>query len=117
MSQSRACGTAAGEAGNDPFERSKYALSHIWHEWDGMQDVVAEMQAQEAATGVYPRGAGPTAVAAYTARVLAEGPPRGIPYTPREARQWWANFVREHCPERYPASHQMARCAQPEPRL
>jgi hypothetical protein len=25
-----------GEVGNDPFERSKYALSHIWHEWPGM---------------------------------------------------------------------------------
>ena len=25
-----------GEVGNDPFLRSKYALSHIWREWPGM---------------------------------------------------------------------------------
>ena len=30
------------EPGNDPWERSKYAMCHMWHEWDGMQEVVAE---------------------------------------------------------------------------
>ncbi|MEE2785593.1 MAG: hypothetical protein VYE04_19670 [Pseudomonadota bacterium] len=32
------------EEGNDPWERSKYAMCHQWHEWDGMGEVVAEMQ-------------------------------------------------------------------------
>ena len=30
------------EDGNDPWERSKHAMCHMWHEWDGMADVVAE---------------------------------------------------------------------------
>ena len=30
------------EEGNDPWERSKHAMCNMWHEWDGMQDVVAE---------------------------------------------------------------------------
>ncbi|MCZ6888431.1 MAG: hypothetical protein O7H39_08040 [Gammaproteobacteria bacterium] len=34
------------EEGNDPWERSKYAMCNMWHEWDGMQDVVAEEQAK-----------------------------------------------------------------------
>ena len=34
------------EAGNDPWERSKYAMCHIWHEWDGMQEIVAEERAK-----------------------------------------------------------------------
>ncbi|HJN50225.1 MAG: hypothetical protein QGI68_10845 [Pseudomonadales bacterium] len=34
------------EEGNDPWERSKYALCNMWHEWDGMQEVVAEQQAR-----------------------------------------------------------------------
>ena len=33
------------EAGNNPWERSKYAMCNMWHEWDGMQEVVAEQQA------------------------------------------------------------------------
>jgi hypothetical protein len=36
-----------GEVGNDPFDRSKYALSHIWQEWPGMAGIVAEMKAKE----------------------------------------------------------------------
>ena len=47
-----------GERGNDPYERSKYALSHIWHEWPGMADIVAEMKEKESESGVYPKGAG-----------------------------------------------------------
>ncbi len=35
------------EEGNDPWERSKYAMCHMWHEWEGMQKVVAEEQAKE----------------------------------------------------------------------
>ena len=30
------------EEGNDPWERSKYAMCNMWDEWDGMQEVVAE---------------------------------------------------------------------------
>jgi hypothetical protein len=29
------------EEGNDPWARSKHALTHMWDEWEGMQDVVA----------------------------------------------------------------------------
>ncbi len=29
------------ENGNEPFVRSKHALTHMWEEWDGMQDIVA----------------------------------------------------------------------------
>ena len=32
------------EEGNNPWERSKHAMCNIWHEWDGMQDVVAEQE-------------------------------------------------------------------------
>lgn len=32
------------EDGNNPWERSKYAICNMWHEWEGMQDVVAEME-------------------------------------------------------------------------
>ncbi len=32
------------EPGNDPFARSKQALTHMWEEWDGMQTVVREEQ-------------------------------------------------------------------------
>ncbi|MEM7016612.1 MAG: hypothetical protein AAF512_04630 [Pseudomonadota bacterium] len=35
------------EEGNDPWERSKYAMSNMWDEWEGMQDVVAEEKAKE----------------------------------------------------------------------
>ena len=31
------------ESGNDPWERSKYAMCHMWDEWEGMQEIVAEM--------------------------------------------------------------------------
>lgn len=34
------------EEGNDPWERSKYAMCNMWDEWEGMQDVVAEMEQQ-----------------------------------------------------------------------
>lgn len=34
------------EEGNDPWERSKYAMCNVWHEWDGMQEVVAEEKAK-----------------------------------------------------------------------
>ena len=36
------------EEGNNPWERSKHAMCNMWHEWDGMQDVVAEERAKEA---------------------------------------------------------------------
>ena len=32
------------EEGNDPWERSKYAMCNQWHNWDGMQEIVAEEQ-------------------------------------------------------------------------
>lgn len=32
------------EDGNDPWERSKYAMCNQWHNWDGMQEIVAEEQ-------------------------------------------------------------------------
>ncbi len=32
------------EEGNDPWQRSKHALTHMWHEWEGMQDIVAAEQ-------------------------------------------------------------------------
>ena len=37
------------EEGNDPWERSKHAMCNMWHEWDGMADVVAQEQAKAAA--------------------------------------------------------------------
>ncbi len=37
------------ESGNDPWERSKHAMCNMWEEWEGMQEVVAEGRAQEAA--------------------------------------------------------------------
>jgi hypothetical protein len=30
------------EEGNNPWVRSKHALTNMWHEWEGMQDIVAE---------------------------------------------------------------------------
>ena len=30
------------EQGNDPWERSKHAMCHMWNEWEGMREVVAE---------------------------------------------------------------------------
>ena len=33
------------EEGNNPWERSKHHLCNMWEEWEGMQDVVAEMKA------------------------------------------------------------------------
>merc|ERR1712232_1082573 len=89
-----------GEVGNDPFARSKYALSHIWHEWPGMTEIVAEMKAKERRTGVYPKGAGPNAVADYAKWVAThhwgEGYPSHIPTTPKEAREYWAQYERNH---------------------
>ena len=35
------------EEGNDPWERSKRAMCDTWHEWDGMQEVVAQERAEE----------------------------------------------------------------------
>lgn len=32
------------EEGNDPWERSKYAMCNMWDEWEGMQDIVAELE-------------------------------------------------------------------------
>lgn len=34
------------EEGNNPWERSKHHLCNMWEEWEGMQDVVAEMEAE-----------------------------------------------------------------------
>ena len=36
------------EEGNDPWERSKHAMCNMWHEWDGMQAVVAEEREKQA---------------------------------------------------------------------
>jgi len=79
-----------GEVGNDPHVRSKYALSHIWHEWDGMQDFVAEMKAKEEAGEIpYPRGAGANAVAEYVEAAQSyRSQLSHIPYTPKEADEW-----------------------------
>lgn len=82
-----------GEVGNDPFERSKYALTHIWHEWPGMADVVAEMKAEEKRTGVYPKGAHPTAKDEYAAHARAHDQ---IPTTPEEANKYWAEYQLAH---------------------
>ena len=35
------------EEGNNPYERSKFALCNMYHEWDGMQQIVAEERAKE----------------------------------------------------------------------
>ena len=83
-----------GEQGNDPHERSKYSLTHMWHEFPGMQSTVARKHAEEAASGVYPVGAGPDAVAAFSARVEAE--PEPVPTTPKGAREFWARYEEEH---------------------
>ncbi|MEE2913326.1 MAG: hypothetical protein VX745_01505 [Pseudomonadota bacterium] len=32
------------DEGNDPFARSRHALTHMWEEWEGMQDIVAAEQ-------------------------------------------------------------------------
>lgn len=32
------------ETGNNPWERSKYAMCHQWHEWEGMQETVRKNQ-------------------------------------------------------------------------
>ena len=37
------------EEGNDPWERSKYAMCNMWHEWVGMHEIVAEEQAKNRA--------------------------------------------------------------------
>ena len=34
------------EDGNDPWERSKYAMCHMWHEWEGMGSVVELAEAR-----------------------------------------------------------------------
>ena len=39
------------EPGNDPWERSKYAMCNMWHEWDGMQQTVADAGLAQAAAG------------------------------------------------------------------
>jgi hypothetical protein len=36
------------EEGNNPWARSKYAMCNMWHEWDGMQEVVAEEESKTA---------------------------------------------------------------------
>ena len=82
-----------GEVGNNPFERSKYALTHIWQEWPGMADIVSEMKATEQRTGVYPKGAHPTAKAEYAAHARAHDQ---IPTTPVEANRYWAKYQQEH---------------------
>jgi hypothetical protein len=86
-----------GEEGNDPFERSKYALSHIWHEWPGMADIAAEQKTEEARSGQHPRGAGPGAVDHYKEWVTAHPEvDHRIPTAPQEAREYWARYEREH---------------------
>ena len=39
------------ESGNDPWQRSKYAMCNMWHEWDGMGNVVAAQKSLAAAAG------------------------------------------------------------------
>ena len=34
------------EEGNDPWERSKYAMCNMWDEWEGMQEIVAKKKAK-----------------------------------------------------------------------
>jgi hypothetical protein len=34
------------EEGNNPWERSKYAMCNMWDEWEGMQETVAEEKAK-----------------------------------------------------------------------
>jgi len=36
------------EPGNNPWERSKFAMCNMWHEWDGMTRIVAEESARAA---------------------------------------------------------------------
>jgi len=38
------------EDGNNPWERSKFAMCNMWDEWEGMQEVVAEEQLKEASS-------------------------------------------------------------------
>ena len=33
------------EEGNNPWARSRQALTHMWEEWEGMQEVVAQERA------------------------------------------------------------------------
>ncbi len=35
------------EAGDDAYQRAKFALCNMYHEWDGMQEIVAEERAKE----------------------------------------------------------------------
>ena len=35
--------------GNDPWQRSKYAMCNMWHEWDGMEEVVADAEREQVA--------------------------------------------------------------------
>ena len=35
------------EEGNNPWERSKYAMCNMWDEWEGMREVVAEEKSKE----------------------------------------------------------------------
>jgi hypothetical protein len=35
------------EEGNNPWERSKYAMCNMWDEWEGMREVVAEEKLKE----------------------------------------------------------------------
>ena len=34
------------EKGNNPWQRSKYAMCNMWHEWEGMREVVAKQEAR-----------------------------------------------------------------------
>ena len=35
------------EEGNNPWEQSKYAMCNMWHEWEGMQEIVNEQETIE----------------------------------------------------------------------
>ena len=61
-----------------------------------MAEIVAEMKAEEQRTGIYPRGAGPTAVADYAAKCNERNCP--FPTTPKEARDFWAEQERRYRP-------------------
>ncbi|MEM7020524.1 MAG: hypothetical protein AAF512_24680 [Pseudomonadota bacterium] len=39
-------GWLAFEEGNNPWERSKHSMCNMWDEWEGMQDIVAEMKSK-----------------------------------------------------------------------
>ena len=81
----------------------RHALAHIWHEWDGMVEVVAHMKAAEkAGVLLHPRGAGEDAVSKYIAAVRTyQHALDHVPWTPNEASAWWDAYMRSHPDNRW----------------